>query len=492
MRYNPIPKKGDRGINFDSWSNVNRQALKLNNIQFDATVFTVQDDASGMYVSISPQTAANTVSSEFHFEVVANTASVDVHGGVWYRHVADLSYPIPASWGEHYDDVYTLATPTSGYVYLKLNDPLKPTSVTVDIVTGAYPITDTVYKNTVLAYANVSGTTVTVEPYYVGDITEAYSRPDAMSLSYNTDNKQEILGWKAQEEETPFLDDDEFVIRPFVWPDSYGAVKYKRMDALMDYIEDWFAYYAWTFFPLDQKSLDWNVIAQDDAAAEIKGYLSGTNNVLPYSSGDRLIVRPADVGGVSQDVAFRSYSNVASQIPHADLMNFDDDSHNINDTQAGKGGYLRTDGNAARNLMTGVISDHDEVISIEPDSRIFKDSAGNEVLNYDEAGVVKVKSLQLLDNDQNYWNTNSFSVINDGGATLTTDNDIDLNAGAVLRINTAYTVLQSENELNITTPLITVNSHNGLESTAGTLYLCNSTGYAIQQVFVRNGILCVD
>jgi hypothetical protein len=82
MRYNPIPKKGDKSVNFSAWENLNRQARKLLNISFDPTTFQTIEDPSGIYIYANPS-AAETTTHDHRWTISnANSTTVTVDTGV--------------------------------------------------------------------------------------------------------------------------------------------------------------------------------------------------------------------------------------------------------------------------------------------------------------------------------------------------------------------------------------------------------------------------
>jgi len=81
MRYNSIPKKTDRAINFFTWENTVRQVKKFMGLQFDPQYFYTQMDDTGTYVSLYPTAASNATSiiGRWTIEKISNTsASVDI------------------------------------------------------------------------------------------------------------------------------------------------------------------------------------------------------------------------------------------------------------------------------------------------------------------------------------------------------------------------------------------------------------------------------
>jgi hypothetical protein len=75
MRFNQIPKKTDRAINFSNWENVNRQVKKLQNIKFDPFVFQTIEDPSGIYVTIQPSSGDETHQHRWTIENTSNSTA---------------------------------------------------------------------------------------------------------------------------------------------------------------------------------------------------------------------------------------------------------------------------------------------------------------------------------------------------------------------------------------------------------------------------------
>jgi len=183
MRHNRLPKISDKGINFDGYLNTIRQTNKLMNIQFDPTIFVVQDDPSGMYISMNPQSATTTSNaSGYHLsgEVTQSNCAgaggtLIVRGGLAVRKTNSDVYVIPLTCdsgpSEFYEDYKTVSGITSSkYVFAELDDPLIPTTLTID-TNATYPVDDAnKYTKFVLGYANVTSDVLTWEPYREMDL----------------------------------------------------------------------------------------------------------------------------------------------------------------------------------------------------------------------------------------------------------------------------------------------------------------------------------
>ena len=198
MRYNQIPKRTDRKLNFSAYESSIRQNQKLNNIQFDPNYFNVIDDPTGLYVTID---SSGTTGSDFehHLQGIvtqANTLSVtggciEVHGGVWKRYSNDTVNKIPLTvdgggTSEFYADVATVTdVNSSGYIIGELDDPLQPATLVVRKVDN-YPTDDKIlndisncYSTVVIGFCNVTSNNLTFEQYQVGDIMDEPVIPDS-------------------------------------------------------------------------------------------------------------------------------------------------------------------------------------------------------------------------------------------------------------------------------------------------------------------------
>jgi hypothetical protein len=111
MKWNTTPRRTDTGINFSTWENTVRQVKKLMNIKFDPTLFFVQDNPSGMYITMAPSSGgANDSTWAFECTQKENNAA----SSTWTIEVSKGHFQV-----QGYDDfvldkaVYNLPNPSS-------------------------------------------------------------------------------------------------------------------------------------------------------------------------------------------------------------------------------------------------------------------------------------------------------------------------------------------------------------------------------------------
>jgi len=166
-----------------------------------------------------------------------------------------------------------------------------------------------------------------IEQFWLGDIKDFVLDPDTKSLDYDaTSHKEEIKGWTATAPTAPFVSTDEFPLRPT----GRGAVIYRTVAALTTYLEG-----VWATIPA--------------------GWLSAIATWLqtaPYTH------------------------------THAQHSGFTDDSH---DGLSSRTGYVRLDGDASRNKMSGVIADANGKDSIRPNTRVLMRADGTLAHDYEKS-----------------------------------------------------------------------------------------------------------
>ena len=77
-----LPKKTDQGIDFTTFSQNAKDVQKLNNLQFDPTVFIVYEDPSGIYVSTWAGSDLVATPTEFEIKTIAGY-TVTIYGGIF-------------------------------------------------------------------------------------------------------------------------------------------------------------------------------------------------------------------------------------------------------------------------------------------------------------------------------------------------------------------------------------------------------------------------
>jgi hypothetical protein len=157
----------------------------LRKLHFDPRYFKVFQNSSGIEITLR-----NKKDEEYHWkcEITKSDASaggtgatITVHGGIYKRYSNNQVYIPTAPGGEHYDDTWDLTgIKASKYVYIELDDPLKPTTATIQ-TSDTYPVDDgNYYKKHVLGFAEKVGDTLTWEQYWSGgDITSDGVTPDS-------------------------------------------------------------------------------------------------------------------------------------------------------------------------------------------------------------------------------------------------------------------------------------------------------------------------
>jgi hypothetical protein len=231
MRYNPFPTKSDTSIGREAWDNVCRQIRKLLNLKFDQTVFQTIESPSGTYVTTRRGSTDATADTDYHFKgvviesnVAANIGTIEFHGGIGKKYTNNTVYKIPLTTddgtSEHFEDVKTINNVVSSqYFWAEFDDPLVPTTLTINNA-ASYPTDDgNLYQKTVLGYANVSSTngvsTMTWEPYYVGgDIIDEGVVPDSASAVDNN-----VAGRKYLSHEFSSRSGHEGELQDYNWDD---------------------------------------------------------------------------------------------------------------------------------------------------------------------------------------------------------------------------------------------------------------------------------
>lgn len=129
MSYPRPLHRSDKQIDYNTLNSIFEQSQKLNNIQFDPSVFNVQEDPSGIVVSMHPA-IDNSENFEYHFKVETNSNSTTlgdliVRGGYWIRD-GDI-YPLVCDTGFYnndYDNDYKsvfVNNTTSHYINCDIN-----------------------------------------------------------------------------------------------------------------------------------------------------------------------------------------------------------------------------------------------------------------------------------------------------------------------------------------------------------------------------------
>lgn len=188
--YPPAPKRTDSKLSFGTYRDMYDQAKRFKNLKFDPNFFQVNQDGSGIYVSLNNKSVASGADEqEYHFQCVANNASnvacCIVHAGSWTRHILGDTVKIVnmevdgGGSSEFYDDSYNLEFPGVGtyYVYVELDDPLSPGNLYVKWTNEtALPTSDYENMAVVLARVNVASHVIDEQEIpYVADIEQYWT-----------------------------------------------------------------------------------------------------------------------------------------------------------------------------------------------------------------------------------------------------------------------------------------------------------------------------
>ena len=176
-------------VNYPSFNRMVDLHNKLRNISFDHN-FIVTQSSSGLNVGLNISAITATLSDNPHFWLENNSSSSTpgsdfiCRGGIWNRDSHDDNYEAKLvcdngnAWSEDYTTDYkSFSIPANSvrYVYIKLDDPMVPTEVTLATSASwpAYdPDTDFVVIGRCNSYSGVC------EQYYDGDVNDSYERPD--------------------------------------------------------------------------------------------------------------------------------------------------------------------------------------------------------------------------------------------------------------------------------------------------------------------------
>lgn len=356
MKYNSIPKKSDRSINFDAWVNVCAKVRKITNLKFDPTIFWVQDDPTGVYVTMYPPATEASATQEDHFKVADNTSggslSVVVHGGSWYDRKDDedtrVTLTCDTGYSGKYEDVKSI-TPSEGDNYIYLECTREPTTLAATTleakVSATFPPEPT-NDNEILtiAYVNVvSGVVTDIEQYTDGDFKTFFKQDDDLmtgtpyhSISQNGYGRDQLYGFEGAT--TSALECEDLIVFKDT---STETIKYVGSANFETYIN--------------------SCISIDSA---------GSSNTSSY----------ANTSGYASAANTCSYANTAGTVisipPHAhsDHSGLDADDHLQ---------YLLLSGDATRNAMSGIIGDAGGTQCISPPARELYDSASQEVLDWE-------------------------------------------------------------------------------------------------------------
>jgi hypothetical protein len=551
---NEIKKQKGCFVNVENQNNLINAVNRLRKTNFDPKQFDTQNRPDGMFVHIRNAGTSASGTPEYHFQgevTKSNCAGAGgeliIHGGLSTRKTNNQIYKIPLECdsgpSEHYEDYYTVTGITeSKYVWAELNDPLKPTALTISNDPSFPDDDENKYTCFVLGFANVTSDVLTWEPYREMDLIpdapvipdSAMDTPDCRSIEFrNNDGRAQLLDFEHAPDQTLLGVDDDGATIDLVYRltnvaavtcsaltsnSSGGAKSYSRSDHTHNITSAGTAGHADTAdhadYADDAEHATWADFANASSIAKTHSTLE---DIVAGSCGDDHgdafpgnFVYLARSGDYARNAC--EYIGSSGGMPRISL-NTCELWRDINATEAPFLDWdeLRllkyTEAGTVRSVdwdnhtLCGDDSDDQQFVAWT--SGLLLDGAGNTQLdwilaelngncwsvtgiaditlenaasgNFRCAGGVSIekklqaKAFYLLEDSDNVWDTSSFST-NVASVNLTTSGDLNLTISG-LKVNGA---------------------HAGLDVADGSLYLCNSSSVAIQQVFVRDGFLCTS
>jgi hypothetical protein len=217
--FNKLPKRTDQSLDMDAWVNINRQAKKLNNIQFDPYDFQVSNDATGIFVALNEQTGSGSTIDNTNFridQVDTNTTSgettFEVHGGRLYfasNGATKILEGDPAFFGgnffDYWSNVYSANTTSDGFICAKIDSNTNPTNYTIEIKALPYSTPPSPPDYFPLGYVNIATNTDSayITQLMIGDVTWANVSGntssvalDNVSVNTNSAGKVQVYGFE--------------------------------------------------------------------------------------------------------------------------------------------------------------------------------------------------------------------------------------------------------------------------------------------------------